>query len=74
VPAGGKGDRRFATIDSILRRGDVVTEKRAGLPERFRNWRARRKHERYERKIRARENLKNYRPPSGTEGGAGGAM
>ena len=49
-----------------------MTEKRASPLQRFRARRALRKRERTERKVRARENLKNYRPPTGTEGGPPG--
>jgi len=51
-----------------------MTEERAGLLQRFRAWRALRKRDRSERKVRARENLKNYKPPTGTDGGASGGF
>ena len=46
-----------------------MTEEKASLLQRLRAWRAVRKRERSERKVRARENLKNYTPPTGDEGG-----
>jgi hypothetical protein len=49
-----------------------MTEQKASLLKRFRDWRAKRNHDRYERKARARENLKNHKPPTGTEGGPPG--
>ncbi len=45
---------------------------RLSLLQRLADWRAQRKHDRLERKVRARENLKNHKPPTGTEGGPPG--
>jgi hypothetical protein len=44
---------------------------RESLRQRFRDWRARRKHDRLDRKIRARENLRDYKQATGDQGGAG---
>jgi hypothetical protein len=44
-----------------------MTAKRASVLERFRGWRARRKHDRHERNVRSRENLRDYKQTSGYE-------
>ena len=44
-----------------------MSTQKAGLLQRVRDWRTRMKRDRYERKIRARENLRDYKKPTGDE-------
>ena len=58
-----------AEIDRELKDGAPAKQ---GLLGRWQAWREKRHKERLEAKARSRETLKNYKPPSGHEGGAPG--